>query len=202
MGEIGSCYNLGLLYGKGEGANQDSLKAKEIFTQVCNHKITAGKSGGIPVTDLMYKPMGCTALGDMYYYGYGIKQDYIKAREFYTKACESIRGVASACTNLGILYDKGMGVKQDFAKAQTLYIKGCELGSGASCGNLGLIYYQGKNVKQDFNKAKVFFTKSCDLGTAKGCYQLGEMYYRGDGVLQDDRIAYEFLSKLIVWIKV
>ncbi|WP_334090510.1 tetratricopeptide repeat protein, partial [Helicobacter typhlonius] len=69
MGEIGSCYNLGLLYGKGEGANQDSLKAKEIFTQVCNHKITAGKSGGIPVTDLMYKPMGCTALGDMYYYG-------------------------------------------------------------------------------------------------------------------------------------
>ncbi|MCX2716621.1 tetratricopeptide repeat protein [Helicobacter sp. MIT 21-1697] len=50
---------------------------------------------------------GCFILGVLYYEGKGVRQDYNKAREFYTKSCQY--GAAKACTNLGILYDKGYG---------------------------------------------------------------------------------------------
>ena len=38
---------------------------------------------------------GCSVLGDLYYNGEGVKQDYKKASEFYSKACEM--GEAKGC---------------------------------------------------------------------------------------------------------
>ena len=45
---------------------------------------------------------GCSNLGFAYTNGRGVKQDYVKASEFYAKACDI--GNSGGCYNLGKLY--------------------------------------------------------------------------------------------------
>ena len=56
-----------------------------------------------------------TLLGDMYYKGWGVPQDYKLALEWYLKAAE--KGDANAQYNLGLMYYNGSGVKQDLIQA-------------------------------------------------------------------------------------
>jgi hypothetical protein len=71
----------------------------------------------------------------LYYYGRGVKQDYSKAVELFTKACDG--GEAKACFWLGIMCEKGKGVQQDITKALELYAKAYEMGD-----ERGLIAYE------------------------------------------------------------
>ena len=75
----------------------------------------------------------CGALGDLYRYGYGVKQDYNKAMEFYGKACEM--GEAVGCSALGDLYY----VMKDYNKAMEFYGKACEMGEAKGCGAYKII---------------------------------------------------------------
>ncbi|MDO5652158.1 MAG: tetratricopeptide repeat protein [Moraxella sp.] len=54
-------------------------------------------------------------LGNAYYNGQGVRQDYTKAFEWFTKAAH--QGYANSQRNLGLMYDNGWGVYQDHAKA-------------------------------------------------------------------------------------
>ena len=60
----------------------------------------------------------------MYYYGYGVKQDYAEAVKWYRKAAE--QGNAYAQFNLGNAYYNGNGVEQDYAEAVKWYQKAAE----------------------------------------------------------------------------
>ncbi len=62
-------------------------------------------------------------LGNLYAQGQGVGQSYIKAKEYYEKACAL--EVANGCFNLGILYGKGQGMKQSYIKAKEYYEKAC-----------------------------------------------------------------------------
>jgi hypothetical protein len=66
-------------------------------------------------------------IGDLYYYGAGVEQDYTKAMEWYEKAADL--GKATAMKNIGYLYENGLGVEQDSAKAQEWYDKAENLGN-------------------------------------------------------------------------
>ena len=133
----------------------------------------------------------CFDLGNLYFKGDGVKQDYKKAMEFWSKACEM--GDAGSCYNLGCSYHLGDGVKQDYKKAREFYNKACEMGEALGCNNLGKLYkngntseskyvgkgivgnileylYESRNgVRQDYNKAMEFFGKACDLGDQDAC---------------------------------
>ena len=54
-------------------------------------------------------------LGAIYYQGKGVRQDYVKARQWYEKAAN--QGDAYAQGLLGFMYYGGEGVRQDYAKA-------------------------------------------------------------------------------------
>ena len=60
-------------------------------------------------------------LGDMYFYGDGVKQDYRKAREWFEKA--ATQDELTAQCYLGDMYLYGLGVKQDYNKAHEWYRK-------------------------------------------------------------------------------
>ena len=62
--------------------------------------------------------------------GFGVAQDYAKAREWYEKA--AAKGDASAMANLGLLYDNGQGVAQDYAKAREWYEKAAAKGDASA----------------------------------------------------------------------
>ena len=63
--------------------------------------------------------------GQRYDYGWGVPQDYAKARESYEKA--AAMGNVNAMFSLGVLYATGLGVTQDNAKAREWYDKAHEL---------------------------------------------------------------------------
>lgn len=83
-----SCFELGLLYIKGDEITQDHALAIEYFSKACKLKY------GI----------GCNNIGMMYAYGDGVEQSYAKAKEFYKKACKL--GSGAGCTNFGIMSNK------------------------------------------------------------------------------------------------
>lgn len=89
-----ACYNLGVLYYKGQEVEKNHKKALEFYTKAC---------------DLKY-PSACNNLGILY----EAKKDYKKALELYVKACDLEN--PNACGNLGTLYYTGQGVVKDYKK--------------------------------------------------------------------------------------
>lgn len=83
----------------------------------------------------------CTRLGLAYYLGRGVRQDYKKASELYSKACGL--GFSSGCYNLGILYTNGQGVKQDKSMAKEYFGKACDLGDQTGCDEYKKLNEQG-----------------------------------------------------------
>ncbi len=68
--------------------------------------------------DADYMP-GCSTQANLYKEGLGVKQNYKKARKFYTKSCDG--GDLYACNLLGDMYAKGTEIDVD--KALELYKK-------------------------------------------------------------------------------
>ena len=62
-------------------------------------------------------------LGNMYYEGKGVKQDYAEAVKWYRKAAE--QGNANAQFYLGVNYYKGQGVKRNLSEAKEWFRKAC-----------------------------------------------------------------------------
>ena len=106
-------------------------------------------------------------LGNAYYQGEGVRQDYAQARQWYQKSAN--QGDVIAQYNLGVMYDKGKGVRQDYAKSFEWYQKSANQGDASAQFNLGNAYYQGEGVRQNEATAKEFFGKSCDNGNQDGC---------------------------------
>ncbi len=65
-------------------------------------------------------------LGESYYFGIGVPQDFAKALEFFQMAAE--QGNAVAQINLGCLYERGHGVPKDLAKASEWFQKAAAKG--------------------------------------------------------------------------
>ena len=104
-------------------------------------------------------------LGECYYFGWGVEQDYKKAVEWYKKSAE--QGTAVAQFNLGYCYEKGQGVEQDYKKSVEWYKKSAEQGYAEAQCNLGTCYYRGQGVEQDYKKAVEWYEKAAMQGNEK-----------------------------------
>lgn len=77
----------------------------------------------------------------MYDNGEGVKQDYIKAFEWYEKAAK--QGFAMAQFNIGDMYANGQGVKQDKKIAKEWFGKACDGGDQKGCDKYKILNQQG-----------------------------------------------------------
>ena len=118
-------------------------------------------------------------LGDCYYYGDGVEQDYKKAVEWYEKSAE--QGCAKAQNVLGFCYGKGYGVEKNLEKEVEWFIKSAEQGDSIAQSNLGKCYYYGRGIKKDIEKARVLWEKSAQQGYLPANSDLG-VYYFGLGI--------------------
>ena len=74
----------------------------------------------------------CSRLGFLYMNGEGVKQNYSKAKRYYSKACDL--NDKSGCYMLGVFYEYGSGgLEQDHAKAKHYYSKACDLNVTKGC---------------------------------------------------------------------
>ena len=76
-------------------------------------------------------------LGNMYYWGNGVSQDYSEAVKWYRKAAE--QGDAEAQNNLGQMYRNGYGVSKDYSEAIKWYRKAARQGNETAKKNLRIL---------------------------------------------------------------
>ncbi|KAK8881379.1 hypothetical protein M9Y10_004115 [Tritrichomonas musculus] len=85
-------------------------------------------------------------LGNLYFYGVVVKQDYLIAKKYYElSAAEYDR---FGILNLGNMYATGKGVDQDYKKALEYYMKIKE--NKYASFNIGFFYFNGLGVEQNF----------------------------------------------------
>lgn len=138
-------------------------------------------------------PMAMRSLGIFYRDGFGVTQDYGKAREWFEKSADA--GNERAKFSLGLLYESGAGVVQDRAKARELYEKAAENGLPQAMYSLGVIYANGEGVKQDYTKAREWYEKTAGEGHDDAMFNLGALYGEGRGVAMDYVKAREWYEK-------
>ena len=132
-------------------------------------------------------------LGNAYFFGRGIEQDYAAAVEWYMKAVE--KGHADAQLHLGWMYDNGFSVAQDSAKAFEWYMKAAEQGNAIAQFDVGCSYDKGEGIEQDSAKAFEWYMKAAEQGDAGAQLNLGILYDKGEGVEKDSAKAFKWYMK-------
>ena len=131
-------------------------------------------------------------LGEMYFYGRGVFQDYAKAVEWYRKSAE--QGNSKAQYSLGCMYKECIGI-QDYAKAVECFLKAAEQGNAAAQYFLGNMYKEGGGISQAYAKVAERYLKSAEQGNSEAQYSLGSMYENGRCVSKDYAKAVEWYLK-------
>lgn len=132
-------------------------------------------------------------LGDCYYNGNGVEQDYKKAVEWHSKAAE--QGNANAQYNMGLCYYNGHGVQQDYGKSVEWYSKAAEQGDADAQSNLGYCYYCGDGVEQDYKKAVEWYSKASEQGDADAQFYLGKLTAEGNGIEQNTEAGMRLIKE-------
>jgi len=138
-------------------------------------------------------PEAQNELGDKYYNGNVVPEDYAEAVKWYRKAAE--QGCADAQNNLGFMYKWGRGVTQDYFEAERWYRKAAERGHAVAQLALGGMYEYGTGVNKNINEAVKWYRKAAEQGYPNGQNILGELYEEGKGVTKDINEAVKWYRK-------
>lgn len=95
-----------------------------------------------------HHPLLQHSIGNAYYFGGGVKQDYSQAYVWFRKAAE--QGNANAQYCLGVLYSNGEGVDQDEVEAEAWLRKAAEQGNADAQISLGFADKTGSGFPQDY----------------------------------------------------
>ena len=117
-------------------------------------------------------------LGALLWNGDVVKQDLIKAKEWFEKA--AAQGNANAQYFLGDTYRIGIITRnnpsyislkqyQDSQKAKEWLEKAAAQNKSHAQHELGVMYSKGEGIKQDKKVAKEWFRKACDNKVQKSC---------------------------------
>lgn len=144
-------------------------------------------------------------LGTMYYQGFGVKKNYVKARELFEKSAEQLPNLGGY--ELGVMYENGSGgVEVDYEKAFYYYLDAADFGDELAAFKCGAIYsgFYGKTKFADVEPspylAKAYFndylTKSKEHRRDHATFAVGRMEFengeqkeRVDGIKKIIRTA-------------
>ena len=204
-----SFYNLGWMYKTGTGVIEDSLQAYKWF----DLSAKKGNSLAFrEIGDLFYTGRGELAqnyqkameaylrvlegsfvkgdktvqkiIGDMYFSGLGVKQNYKKAQKWYEISAD--QGNAVAQYAFWWIQDKGYGSdwkkKEKNEKAFKFLKLSAEQGFAASQYSLGQLYYHGFDTPENKVEAFKWYELSAKQGFPNAIQMLAIMYHYGLGV--------------------
>jgi len=106
-------------------------------------------------------------VGNAYYHGVCVEQDYMEALRLYHKAAE--KGNALAQADLGLMYMTGQGAEQNYRTAFKWFHEAAENGLADAQVIVGRMYFKGIGVDQNFETGLSWFTKACSKGVFDAC---------------------------------
>lgn len=127
-------------------------------------------------------------LGDMYYNGEEVPQDYTMAATWYRRAAE--QGNTAAQFQLGNMYRVGLGMLQSMTEATQWLNRAAEQGDVAAQALLAKLANQIPSISPDFLKAVKSLHCAAEQGEAGAQFLLGIMYETGNGVARDPVAAF------------
>lgn len=139
--------------------------------------------------ELDENPEALNCLGNFYYNGKIVKQNYTIAVEHYVKAAKY--GNVDAMNNLGICYEYGRGTEKNLVKAMECYKKASEKNHPIAMTNQGILLIKfnlSSNDDKDFKEAMRLLQLSVllDEKNKEAYYYLGFLYENGyDGLSED-----------------
>lgn len=148
------------------------------------------------VEELEASDQNLTALGDGYFLGDNMEQDYEKANEFYNEACEAEDGYG--CFSIGFSHEIGLGIEQDSQRALEFYKKSCRYGNQSGCD--AKEWLTDKNIIKIFNLNEAKFKRECQKGDAACCYLSGLLYEKGWGTKKTMKQRLNYIEKLAIKI--
>ena len=186
----------------------------EVVTSQTDDDYDGGSS--TVIEDLMRKAENgsddaCFNIGESFFYGRGgVKQDYVKAVEWYTKSAE--RGDCSSQKKLADCFRSGQGTKRSFAKAVFWYEKAAQQGDYESAKAAVYCYRIGGNdLSQDVKKAEEIAQKygvdiddndgiddimrGAEAGNPTMQFALANAYYNGMGISASMEMAVYWYEK-------
>lgn len=173
MGIAAGDYILGWCHALGEGGAQFDLS--KTF-QYMSKAASASKP----------YPIAYAHLGDHYYGGDGVAQDYSLAKYWYEKGASVIvePNKKAACLRmLGQIFENGEGVSHDYSKAMYYYQEVVKLGktndTHIACIKLAYMYGLGKGVETDIQKAYYWEEKAASYGNREALFSVGWALYSG-----------------------
>ncbi len=105
-------------------------------------------------------------LGEMYYYGVGVNQNYTEALKWYRKS--AAQGIMKAEFSVAEMYRKGEGGEPNYKLALKWYQVSAEKGFSDSQFRLAEMYHEGMGVPVDQRKAYVWFSIASTESQEKG----------------------------------
>lgn len=165
-------------------------------------------------------PAAMNTVGNWYYRGRHVDQDYKLAAQWWAKAAKA--GDVKAIGNLGLCYQTGNGVEADSVRAAGLYTRSIKEGNKkllerlVESANKGNVFSQvfvaqclqnGVGVKKNPEKAAEYYAKAARKGSVDADRELGVMLlntkkytdalkYFKDGAKKDDLACTFFYGKM------
>lgn len=131
-------------------------------------------------------------LGEMYYKGNGVTQDYEKAFKWFKKAGK--KGDLKSLFYRGYMYHFGQGVSRNNKKAAKWFTKAAKQGHLPSQLMLGGLYHYSTEGMKNDEEALKWYMRAAEQGEKTIQFLLAEMYLKGDGVPMDLISAYMWTS--------
>ena len=152
-GHMRSCANYGRVLMFGFGQKQDQAAGIPFLKKACDAA----------------EPVGCTHLGDRYWFGDApsIPKDEAKAAKLYAQACDG--GENQGCARYANAMEKGIGVSKDVQGSVKYHRRACDGGMGASCTALGNLFAKGEGVGKNEMLGKMYFQRACVRGLGDAC---------------------------------
>jgi TPR repeat protein len=136
QGDADVQFNLGLLYEKGLGAQQNYSEALKCYKNAAEQGHADGQNN----------------LGCLYRDGLGVQKNHSEAVKWLRKAAE--QGHAEGQNNLGYMYQHGLGVLQNYDEALKWYRKAAAQGHAQAQNNLEQMQQPNLNVQQSNDKSE------------------------------------------------
>ncbi len=142
------------------------------------------------------KPAELLRVAESYAGGRLVRQNDLKAVEYYIKAAEAGAGLP-AYRALVHHYRNGYGVNKDPAQLLAWTTKAADTNDLAALRELGdaLHFVNSDGLAQDYPAAIAAYEKAAALGDLRALYNLGLMHRYGRGVPKDDKKWREFIER-------
>ncbi len=131
-------------------------------------------------------------LGDIYYRGDVVEQDYAKAIAYYEKAAELKND--NAIFRLGRIYYIGRIVEQNYSKALTYFLESAKNGNSEAQEAVAQMYFDGTGVEQNYYKAFDYYFRAAAKDNHTAQFSIGYMLAEGIGVEKNLALAEKYLE--------